>query len=377
MNKLLSTTVPLCSPSLPNLEELAELLREPLETGMVTSGRLTTELENKVRSYLGVDHAVAVSSCTSGLIVSLRAMDLPSGSEVVVPSFTFAATVQALIWNGLTPMFVDCDPFTLTVDPAQVERALNPRTAAIFAVNIFGLPPNIDALQETSHRRSIPLVFDSAQGLGSRYRDRLSGGFGLWEVFSFSPTKVVSAIEGGIVTTNDGRIADRVRCMRDYGKGPDGQEMEYIGLSARMSELHAAVGVLNMDRADDYIAARSRLAKTYRDSLRDLPGISFQELPEDRSSSLNYFIIRIGPEARATRNSVIERLQSVGIQSKRYFFPPVHQQHAFAARPHGLVDALPNTVKTSSEALALPFYAHMTDEEQERVVTELRKILAP
>ncbi|MES4785175.1 MAG: DegT/DnrJ/EryC1/StrS family aminotransferase, partial [Nitrospiraceae bacterium] len=151
-----------------------------------------------------------------------RALGLRPGSEVIVPSFTFAATAQALLWNGLIPVFCDCLPGTCTLDPRDVERTLSPFTTAICAVTVYGLPPDIDALSDVGRHAGGPVYFDSAQGLGATYRGRALGVWGACEVFSLSPTKVVTAVEGGLITTNDAELADRVRAMRDYGKDAKG-----------------------------------------------------------------------------------------------------------------------------------------------------------
>ena len=188
-------------PTLPTPEEICTVFQDSFESGLVTSGRLVARLEEEIARFSTARHAVAVASCTSGLILAFAHCRFPQGAEVVVPSFTFAATVEALTWNGLTPVYVDCEPETLTIDPDGVVEAIGPATAAICPVNIFGLPPDVDGLMGISEKYGVPLIFDSAQGLGARYRGQPVGGFGLCEVFSLSPSKVVTALEGGLVTT--------------------------------------------------------------------------------------------------------------------------------------------------------------------------------
>jgi dTDP-4-amino-4,6-dideoxygalactose transaminase len=233
----------------------------------------------------------------------------------------------------------------------------------------------MDRLQELSAKYGIPLLSDSAQGLGSTFRGKSAGGFGLCEVFSLSPTKVVTAIEGGLVTTNDRLLAEKLRSMRDYGKGPDGEDMAFNGLSARMSELHGAVGLMGLRDADRLIKARLRLIGRYRSRLAELPGCRVQEFPDDRTSSGNYFTLVIGNGAKLTRDAVYENLKSRNIQAKRYFHPPVHAQTAFRDRPHRIIGELAHTWSASSESLALPLYSHLTDNQQGRVCSELEAFL--
>ncbi len=371
-----SDYLPVIRPTLPDISIVMETVRESYEQGLVTLGSLVHAFEQEACAFTGSRFAVAVSSCTSGLILAFAALEFPDGAEVVVPSFTFAATVQALLWNRLTPVYVDCLPGTMTIDPDEVVKAIGPETAAIYPVNIYGLPPDMDRLTDIASKYGIPLIFDSAQGVGSTYDGRPTGTFGLCEVFSLSPTKVITAIEGGLVTTNDARLADKVRGMRDYGKGPDGTEIIYNGLSARMSEFHACVGLLGLRNAQHLIDARLSLIRRYRECAAGLPGCRVQEFPADRTTSGNYFTLMIGKDAAADREAVYSKLDQLNIKSKRYFFPPVHSQGEFHKRTHRVVGELPVTWSAARESLALPLFAHMTEAQQDRVCEVLIDILA-
>ncbi len=374
--KTRSGSIPIIRPTLPDIQDVVDTVREAYDSGVVTLGKMVGLFEEQVRQYTDVDHAVAVSSCTSGLMLAFAAMGFPERAEVVVPSFTFPATVQALIWNRLTPVFVDCLPGTMTIDPDEVAKAIGPNTAAILPVTTFGLPPDMDTLGKIAERTGILLICDSAQGLGATYRGKRVGGFGLCEAFSLSPTKVITAIEGGIVTTNDTELAEKLRAMRDYGKDPDGEEMKFNGLSARMSELHASVGLLSLRDADSLIDARLQLIRKYRERTQNLPGCRVQEFPEDRISSGNYFTLLIGKNARADRDGVMNELNARNIGSKRYFYPPVHVQRAFRDHPHRIIGKLPNTWAGATTSLALPLYAHMTVQDHDRVCEAIQSILA-
>ena len=191
-----------------------------------------------------------------------------------------------------------------------------------------------------------------------------------------SPTKVVTAIEGGILTTNDASLADRVRAMRDYGKDPvGGEEMIHLGLSARMSELHAAVGLLSLRKAHEVIQARLERIRVYRGRLGKLPGCWVQSIPDDRTTNGNYFVLFITQEARRSRDQVHKALTEVGIQSKRYFYPPAHQHSNFKRFPFRVSRKMTQTLKASSEALALPLYSHMTSDQFELVCSHLERLL--
>jgi dTDP-4-amino-4,6-dideoxygalactose transaminase len=256
-----------------------------------------------------------------------------------------------------------------------VAKALGPSTAAIYPVSIFGLPPDVDELTEISVRRGIPLIFDSAQGFGSTYKGEPVGGFGLCEVFSLSPTKVVTAIEGGLVTTNSDALANTLKSMRDYGKGPGGDEMVFNGLSARMSEFHASVGLLSLRNARALVQSRLRLIQSYRERTKTFRGCQVQEFPADRVTSGNYFTLLIGPGAKTDRQGVYEALMARGVQSKKYFYPPAHSQAAFRDYPHRVVGDLANTWLAARSSLALPLYSHMTDSQLDRVCDVLESCL--
>lgn len=368
-------SIPVSSPTLPQIEELFRFVNKSYKRGQVTSGGIVKLFEEEVATFTGVRHAIAVSSCTSGLMLVFSAMDFPEEAEVIVPSFTFAATVHALVWNRLTPVYVDCLPGSMTMDPDEVLKAITPKTAAIYPVTVFGLPPDLDRLQEIGDRHGIPVISDSAQGLGSMYKGKSVGGAGLCEVFSLSPSKVVTAMEGGVVTTNNDSLADKLRSMRDYGKGPDGEEMFFSGLSARMIEFDAAVGLLSLRNAPALVNARLRLMDLYIQRLESLPGCGFQDSPADRRTSGSHFVILVGPDAAIDRDGLAAALKAQKIQTKRYFYPPLHTHEAFRTKPHRIVGDLENTWSASLSALTLPLYSHMPDEQVHRVCDCVEQIV--
>ncbi len=372
----LANILSIIRPTLPSLQEVENLIRSSWESGVVTVGSVVRTFEEEMCQRTGARHAIALSSCTAGLMLIPQALRLPAGSEIIVPSFTFAATAQALVWGGVIPVFCDCLPGAYTLDPEEVERNLSAKTAAICPVYIYGLPPDIDPLLEIGKRKGLPVYFDSAQGLGSTYRNKSAGGFGVCEVFSLSPTKVVTAVEGGVVTTNDDDLAQRLRSMRDYGKDPvQGEDMIHLGLSARMNELNAAVALLSLRNLDNLVAARRQRITQYRERLGGLSGCWVQQYPDNRMTSGNYFVLFISDKARRNRDEVYTALKEAGIQTKRYFSPPVHTQTIFQKFPMRVSAKLTETEKASSEGLALPLYSHMIDAQFERVCEQVEKVL--
>ncbi len=347
--------IPLAKPTLVPWKEVEPLFAKVWESGQLTAGPHTRHFEQEVCQVTGATHAIAVSSCTSGLMLLLRAKEITG--EVIIPSFTWASTGHALIWNQLKPVFADCDPETFTLDPVSVSKKIKADTKGIFAANIFGLSPDFDKLRKISQDAGIPLYCDSAQAIGAKYHGQPAGSICDAEVFSLSPTKVVTAIEGGMITTNDDDLAGKLYQMRDYGKTKDGMDVELFGLSARLGEINSIVGAANLKKREELILSRKKTANLYKQMLKGVTGVSFQKIPKGYESSYNYFVILVdAPE------TLKNQLAKKGIQSKRYFHPPLHKQISYSALNLQL-DDLPNTENVSSRSLALPFYSFMADDD--------------
>jgi dTDP-4-amino-4,6-dideoxygalactose transaminase len=320
--------IPIVQPTLHDFDQVIAEFRQAWESGQVTTGVFTRRFEEAVEEKLGVPHAIMVQSCTAGLMLVLRALELQG--EVIMPAFTWTATAHAAVWNGLTPVFADIIPGTYTLDPQCVEKAINDKTAGIIPVNVFGCPPDYDAFNHLAQKHGLRLVYDSAQGLGSKFQTsdgiwRYSGNFGDAEVFSMSPTKVVSAMEGGLITTGNAELAQKLRQMRDYGKSANGEDIEWIGLSARVPEINAIVARHNFAHIDMLIGRRQHIVTLYKETLKEIEGLTFQSISNCFQSSYNYFTTFLdGMKTHYSRDSVYDQLKSKGIQAKKYFYPALH-----------------------------------------------------
>jgi dTDP-4-amino-4,6-dideoxygalactose transaminase len=366
--------IPIIRPTLVDYKSVENKFREVWNSGQVTVSKYTEFLEKKVCRTLGVRNAIAVSSCTSGLILTIKALDLKG--EAIVPAFTFAATVHSLVWNNITPVFCDSEKGTYNIDVKKIEPLINEKTSAIIPVYIFGVPPRINDLERLASKYNLKLIFDAAQALGSKYKGKLAGGFGDAEVFSMSPAKVISSIEGGLVTTNNDGLAEIIRQMRDYGKNSNGEDMDYIGLSARISEFHSIVGLENFGKMKQLIKRRNKLIAYYKECLEGVKGISFQKIPSYTESTGNYMVIFIDEKrARATRDEVYQYMKEKGIQTKKYFHPALHMQKAYTKYRKKYQGKLPVAEKGSKEGLALPLFNHMDKKIISIICNELRKIL--
>jgi dTDP-4-amino-4,6-dideoxygalactose transaminase len=356
--------LPLARPAIADPAAVAEATAAILASGVLTNGPTVRRLEERAAEYLGVRHCVAVASCTAGLMLVLRASGL--SGDVVLPSFTFSASAHAVAWNGLRPVFADIRPDDLLLDPDAVARSAGVRTSAILATHTYGTPCDTEALGALARRNGIRLFFDAAHAFGSRRGPSMVGGFGDAEVFSLSPTKVLIAAEGGIIATNDDTLADRCRMGRDYGN-PGDYDTRFVGLNARMSELHAATGLASFADLEERIARRNHLAERYRKALGDLPGIEFPTVAEgDRSTYKDFTILvdaeRFGMDAAA----LAKALAAEGVQTRRYYAPPVHRQRAYrwVGPANG---ALPETDRAAARVLTLPLWTGMADDQVDRV----------
>jgi dTDP-4-amino-4,6-dideoxygalactose transaminase len=349
--------VPIANPVLPSAAELLEGLDQILQSGIVTNGPFTHALEQAVAEQLNVKHAVAVSSATSGLMIAYRCLGLRG--EVVVPSFTFMATVSAMMWAGLTPVFADVDLQTGNLNPSAAEAAITPETSAIVAVHNSGNPADIAELEGIAARHNVSMIFDAAHGFGSLWEGKTIGAQGDVQVFSLTPTKLVVAGEGGMVTTNDDQLAARLRIAREYGNRGD-YNSEFAGINARLPEISALLGQHSLRHLNTAVLRRNEIAALYRQRLKQLPGIRFQLVRDGNRSSYKDFSITVDAAAFGlTRDELAAVLAAENIDTRKYYDPPVHRHNAYQA--YAPADGLlPNTDFLAGTILNLPIWSHMS-----------------
>jgi len=363
------TKIGIARPLLPNFEKLSDGIQSILESGMVTKGRYLKAFEEAVAAHLQVKHAVAVSSCTSGLMLTYTGLELKG--EVIVPSFTFMATVSALIWAGLHPIFVDVDRRTTNLNPIAVESSITPNTSCIVAVHTFGNPADIDSLQEIADRHKLKLIFDAAHGFGSLYGDVPVGCQGNAQVFSLSPTKLLIAGEGGIVATNNDQLAEKIRIGREYGN--DGHYNSiFPGINARMPEFNALMGLHSLSGLEDAVRHRNRIATIFHKELGRLPGVAFQEVLRGNRCSYKDFSITIDQENFGlTRDELTLSLAAENVDTRKYYDPPLHRQTAYIKYDGG---HLPQTDWLSNNILSLPIWSSMREEVALNICRAIQRI---
>jgi dTDP-4-amino-4,6-dideoxygalactose transaminase len=337
--------------------EEAAAVAEVLETGQLTMGPKVVEFEGLIAAACEVEHAVAVSSGTAALHLAVLALGLAPGDEVIVPAYTFPATANVVALAGLKPVLVDVDPLTMNIDPERVEPTR--RTKAIMAVHLFGRPARIEELPP------VTLVEDAAGALGARRQGRACGGLGRLGCLSFHPRKVVTTGEGGAVTTDDAGFADDVRQLRNHGwKPPALTDLPVAGLNYRLSDVLCAVGILQLQRLEDLLAARERIAAGYAERLAGLPVVLPTADEGDRHGWQAYVIQVEG------RDEVLAALRSRGIEAQIGTYA-LHRLSAYSDQ-----GPFPGADHAFERALALPFHTRLTDSDLDRVVEALTQVVS-
>ena len=362
--------IPFVRPPTPPLDRVVARLTPSYDRGALTDGPLVRELEERTAERLGVAHVVAVASCTAGLMLTLRALEL--AGPVVVPSFTFSATAHAVTWNGLAPVFSECDPYSFQFDCADASARLD-GVSAMIATHVFGAPCAPERVEELAASAGVPVIFDAAHAFGAERAGRAVGGYGWAEVFSLSPTKPLIAGEGGLVATDRNDVADAVRMGRNYGN-PGDYDTKFAGLNARMSELHAALALESLTELDEHLATRRRLADRYTAGIEATPGLAIQRVgAEDRSTWKDFTMAVDADRFGLARDALVVALRAEGIDTRCYFDPPVHRQQSYA---NARVGSLPVTEHTSSRVVSLPLYRDLDEVVIDRVTELLAQIHA-
>lgn len=339
-------------PNIGDKQAFLALASEMLERRWLTNnGPMVQELERRIAERLGVKHCVAMCNGTIALEIAIRALKLTG--EVIVPSYTFIATAHALSWQGITPVFADIDPETHNLDPDAVRRMITPCTTGILAVHLWGRAAPVAALQEIANEYGLKLLFDAAHAFGCSHGQRMIGAFGEVEVFSFHATKFFNTIEGGAVTTNNDELAEAMRLMRNFGfAGYD--NVVHPGTNGKMSEVCAAMGLVNLEAVDAVVAANRRNYHAYRTAFLDVPGLSILSYDDSEQNNYQYVVLEVAQECTVSRDEIVAALHSENVLARKYFWPGCHRMKPYRDLfPHaGLV--LPNTVTVANRVIVLP-----------------------
>lgn len=346
---------------------------EVLRSGWVMQGKKVEELEESVAKYIGVKFAVAVSSGTAALHLSLLALRITKGDEVIVPSYSFVASANCILYVGATPIFVDVDEFTYNIDPLDVEKKVSKKTKAIIAVHQMGLPCNLSAIQKICNKYKLFLVEDAACALGASYKGRLVGSFGDLACFSFHPRKSITTGEGGIVTTNSKLLCQKLISLRSHGiVKKNGEEIFVeLGYNYRMTDLQGAIGLAQLHKLNMLLSKREKIAQRYSEMLRRFPSVISPFVSQDMKHTYQSYMIRI-TDPKLSVDALARALEEKGIASKKGI-TLIHKEPLYR-KLFGMIH-LPITEKLEKEALILPLYPQMTASEQDYVIKILTKAI--
>jgi dTDP-4-amino-4,6-dideoxygalactose transaminase len=364
--------MPLTRPSLVDWSKISKKIKKIIDTGQLTKGRHLDEFEKKSAAFLKVGQTVAVSSCTIGLVLTLRALEL--SGEVILPSFTFMATGGGVWWNNLKPVFVDVAPDTFNINPEEVEKQITSKTSAILAVHLFGNPAAVERLEAIARKYHLKLIFDAAHGFGALYQGQPLGRYGTAEVFSLSPTKLLVTGEGGLIATNQPELARKLKIFREYGN-PGNYDCLYPGLNARMQEFSATLGTAGLAILEKTARKRNLLARVFMEELSALPGISFQKINRGNRCSYKDFVIIIDEKkAPVNRDLLATALVHENIDTRNYYDPPLHRQTVFKKWAPSW--SLPVTDFLAQRALSLPISSKMTAAQVRTICRAIRRIFS-
>ena len=375
--------IPVARPSFGPEEE--DSILAALRSGWVSQGPRVAEFEKRFAAYVGAPHAVAVSSCTAALHMALWALGIRQGDEVICPSLSFIATANAVVHCGATPVFADIDLSTYNLDPAAIEARITPRTKAIMAVHQIGLPAALDEISAIAKRHGLFLIEDAACAIGSEYRgQRIGMPHTAMACFSFHPRKVLTTGEGGMITTADADVAARLRTLRQHAMGVSDlarhgssrvmiETYDEVGFNYRMTDLQAAVGLVQLQRLDGMLARRRELAGRYSARLSALPWLVTPHVPAECVHNYQSYMVRLRDDAPVSRDQLMQDLLDKGISSRRGIMA-IHRELPY--RDAKSDAGLATTSLVADTALVLPLFHEMLDEEQDYVIDSIREVSA-
>jgi len=359
-----------------DIKEISANIEKILRSGRLTSGPFVKRFERAFAEFIGTRRAVALNSGTAALHTSLFALGVKSGDEVIVPSNTFVATANAALYVGAKPIFADSDPSTFNISPNEIEEKISRKTKAMIVVHLAGNPCDLEETLKIAEDHNIPLIEDCAHAHGAKYRGVNCGTFGVVGGFSFYPTKIVTAAEGGIVATDDEALAEKIRILRNQGRDAFGpSEIVEMGFNYRLSEVHAAIGLAQIKHIHDFITQRNKLAKIYNQGLTGIKWLKPQHIKNGNLCSYYAYIVKLTDGAPVSRDTLMRKLDDKGIETS-VLYHPVHLQPFYVKVFGHRKGELPIAEEMGEKNLALPLYNGMKAEDVMRVVDAIKEMSA-
>lgn len=353
-------------PFLPPLEEFIPSLQAIWDSKVLTNGGpFHQQLEKELCEYLGVRHLSLFANATIALMTALQALDVEG--EVITTPYSFVATAHSLLWNKLKPVFVDIEPTTLNLDPSRIEAAITPQTTAILPVHCYGYPCDVLAIREIAEAHKLKVLYDAAHAFGVNFQGESLLNHGDLSVLSFHATKVFNTFEGGAIISRDLATKQKIDRLKNFGYS-DEVSVESMGLNGKMSEIHAAFGVLQLKHFDEALRQRRVVDAHYRRALASVKGIEILPLIEGQETNYSYFPLRVQKDYPTSRNDLYQKLKDAGIFSRRYFYPLISDLTPYRHMPSSDPSTLPVARQAAEAILCLPIYPGLTAVQIEEIV---------
>ena len=355
-------------------EDALSAIGRVLASGQLTQGPVVAEFEDAIADFCGVEHAVATTSATTAIELTLAAHDIGPGDVVLAPDYTYPATGNAVLQRGARLRLLDVDPTTYCMDVSALADALEEHPRAVITVDMFGLPADYTTIEPMLAERGVTLICDAACSLGGAVQGRRTGGFGVASCFSFHPRKSLTTGEGGMVTTGDAELATRMRRLRNHGTERSGWRATFVepGFNFRMSDINAALGLVQVPRHATVVARRRALAGLLTQRLEGLEGVSPQRVPEGHQHPYQAYVVVL--DERIDRDAAISALRDLGVELTLGTYA-LHMEPAFAQRDCCGPGGLPNSRMLADRTLALPLHEHLEDEDIEVIAEALGRVL--
>jgi dTDP-4-amino-4,6-dideoxygalactose transaminase len=358
-------------PSLPPFEEYTAQIQKIWDTHILTNnGPLHGELEARLRDHLGLGHIVLFNNATNALIAALGVLDLKG--EIITTPFSFIATSHSILWNGLTPIFVDVDPATLNIDPSKIESAITDKTSAIMAVHCYGHPCDVDVIGGIAQKHNLKVIYDAAHAFGVECHCGSILTHGDLSVLSFHATKVFNTFEGGAIVCKDAAMKTKIEQFKNFGI-VDETHIEQTGMNGKMSEAHAALGLAMLPHMQNLRTQRQKIDALYRSELSTIKGLMCLEDNAEKSNYA-YFPVRVQKEFKLTRDALYEALKKYNIFTRRYFYPLLSDFPMYKNFPSAAPENLPSAHSAAKEILCLPIYPDLTEADQMRVINAIKEL---
>jgi perosamine synthetase len=367
--------IPLARPDITEreIEAVVNVLRSPY----LSLGPKLEEFEQRLAEYVGVKYAVVVNSGTSALHLIIKALKIGDNDEVITTPFSFVASANCILFERATPVFVDIDPLTLNIDPHLIDAQITDRTKAILAVDVFGHPAEWGRLREIAGEYDLRLIEDAAEALGAEYKGEKAGSLADGAIFGFYPNKQITTGEGGAVLSDDKEMIELCRSMRNQGRSNEDGWLEHsrLGYNYRLSDINCALGIVQLERVDELLGKRARVAQFYNERLQEVEGIEIPYTSPDVRRGWFVYVIKLNDVfTKEARNKIINELREKGIECSNYF-GPLHLQQFYRDKFGYSEGNFPVTERIAERTIALPFYGNITEKAIDYVCDNLRRLV--